>query len=125
MKLDRVPLWRGDHVAIKQLVEDFARYPYLPRLKDSSVLIRSIRDGLVLLTWIQDTFGFADSYDESKDRYRGLRGGQLVSLADEDAPGLIVKPEIARKQMDVESVGASACRADRKRGGNNRAGTRR
>ena len=35
MEMDRVPLWRGDHVAIKQLVEDFARYLYLPRLKDS------------------------------------------------------------------------------------------
>jgi hypothetical protein len=28
-----VPLWRGEHVAVKQLVEDFARYLYLPRLK--------------------------------------------------------------------------------------------
>ena len=33
------PLWRGDHVAVKQLVEDFARYLYLPRLKSSAVLI--------------------------------------------------------------------------------------
>jgi predicted AAA+ superfamily ATPase len=30
MELDRVPLWRGDHVAVKQLIEDFARYLYLP-----------------------------------------------------------------------------------------------
>ena len=30
--MDAVPLWRGDHVAVKQLVEDFARYPYLQRL---------------------------------------------------------------------------------------------
>ncbi len=29
MELDRVPLWRGNHVAVKQLAEDFARYPYL------------------------------------------------------------------------------------------------
>ena len=49
MELDRVPLWRGDHVAIKQLVEDFARYLYLPRLKDSAVLLGAIRDGLALL----------------------------------------------------------------------------
>ncbi len=39
MKLNRIPLWRGDHVSVKQVVEDFARYIYLPRLKDSSVLI--------------------------------------------------------------------------------------
>ena len=102
MELDRVPLWRGDHVAIKQLVEDFARYIYLPRLKNSSVLIGAIRDGLSLLSWTQDAFGFADSYDESEGRYRGLRGGQLVSIDDTDTPGLLVKPEVARKQMDTE-----------------------
>ncbi len=27
MELDRVPLWRGNHVAIHQLVQDFAQYP--------------------------------------------------------------------------------------------------
>jgi serine/threonine protein kinase len=27
MELDRVPLWRGDHVTIRQLAEDFGRYP--------------------------------------------------------------------------------------------------
>ena len=51
MELDRVPLWRGDHVAVKQLVEDFARYLYLPRLKEPAVLLEAIREGLRLLTW--------------------------------------------------------------------------
>ena len=87
MELDRVPLWRGDHVAIKQLAEDFARYLYLPRLKDSAVLLGAIRDGVSLLTWEQDAFAFADSYDEAAGRYRGLRGGQIVSLADADCAG--------------------------------------
>jgi len=50
MELDKVPLWRGNHVSVKQLAEDFARYPYLPRLKDPSVLVGAIRDGLGLLT---------------------------------------------------------------------------
>ena len=31
-RVDRVPLWRSDHVAIKQLVEDFGRYVYLQRI---------------------------------------------------------------------------------------------
>ena len=65
MELDRVPLWRGDHVEVKQLVEDFARYLYLPRLKDSVVLLNAIIDGVSLLTWSQDSFGFADSFDET------------------------------------------------------------
>ena len=55
MELDRVPLWRGDHVAVKQLAEDFARYLYLPRLKDPAVLVGAIRDGVGLLTWEPET----------------------------------------------------------------------
>jgi len=104
MELDRVPLWRGDNVSIKQLVEDFARYLYLPRFKDSSVLLAAIRDGIGLLTWEQDSFAYADSYDEDAGRYRGLRGGQQVWLTDSDSPGLLVKPDVARKQMDAETV---------------------
>ncbi len=62
--LDDVPLWRGDHVAVKQLVEDFARYLYLPRLAGPEVLVQAIRDGVALLTWQSDTFAYAESYDE-------------------------------------------------------------
>jgi len=102
MELDRVPLWRGEHVAIKQLTEDFARYLYLPRLKDSSVLVGALCDGLALLTWEQDSFAFADSFDEGAGRYRGLRGGQVVSVVDGGAQGLLVKSGVARKQMDAE-----------------------
>ncbi len=104
MELDRIPLWRGDHVSIKQLSEDFARYIYLPRLKAASVLIGAIQAGVALLTWKIDSFGFADSFDETANRYRGLRGGQLLTLSDTDMQGMLVKPEVARKQMDAESV---------------------
>ena len=102
MELDRVPLWRGDHVSIKQIVEDFARYLYLPRVGDPTVLLKSISDGVALLTWEHDAFAFADSFDDEAKRYRGLRGGQLVSLSDADAPGLLVKPHVARRQLDAE-----------------------
>ncbi|MBI1746059.1 MAG: ATP-binding protein [Acidobacteria bacterium] len=102
MELDRVPLWRGEHVSVKQLVEDFARYLYLPRLKDSSVLLGAVREGVALLTWENEAFAFADSFDEEAGRYRGLRGGQNISLADADAPGLLVKPDVARRQLDTE-----------------------
>ena len=62
MELDRVPLWRGDHVTIKQIVEDFARYLYLPRLRDSTVLLNAISAGVALLTWEQDGYALADSF---------------------------------------------------------------
>jgi predicted AAA+ superfamily ATPase len=103
MELDRVPLWRGDHVAINQLVDDFARYLYLPRLIDSKVLTDSIMDGCQLLNWEQDAFGYADSYDKDEGRYRGLRGGQVLSSIDSNSTGLLVKPSVARNQLDTET----------------------
>jgi predicted AAA+ superfamily ATPase len=102
MELDRVPLWRGDHVAIKQLVEDFARYPYLPRLKDPTVLMAAIRDGLGLLLWPQESFAYADSYDEAAGRYRGLRGGELVAISPDNLAGLLVRPDVALRQMEAD-----------------------
>jgi hypothetical protein len=77
MEMDRVPLWRGNHVAIRQLIEDFARYLYLPRLQTTTVLLNAIRAGLALLTWEHDAFAYAENYDESAGRYRGLRSGAL------------------------------------------------
>ena len=101
--LDDVPLWRGDHVAVKQLVEDFAKYLYLPRLAGPEVLVQAIRDRLALLTWQTDTFAYAESYDEAAGRYRGLRGGQVVTLSP-DSSGLLVKPDLARRQMGAEAA---------------------
>ena len=100
MELDRVPLWRGDHVAVQQIVEDFARYPYLPRLIDPSEILKAAGEGVGLLTWKQDAFAFADSFDDEEQRYRGLRGGQVVELVRPE--GLLVKPEIACRQLDTE-----------------------
>ncbi len=100
--LDDVPLWSGDHVAIRQLVEFFGRYLYLPRLAGPEVLVNAIRNGLALLTWQVDTFAYAESFDEAAGRYRGLRSGQQVSVTQDDA-GLLVKPEVARRQMDAET----------------------
>jgi predicted AAA+ superfamily ATPase len=100
--LDAVPLWRGDHVAVKQIAEDFARYLYLPRLAGPEVLVQAIRDGLALLTWQSETFAYAESYDEATARYPGLRSGQVVALST-DSAGVLVKPDVARRQMDVET----------------------
>jgi predicted AAA+ superfamily ATPase len=106
MEMDRVPLWRGDHVAVRQLVEDFGRYLYLPRLQSPAVLVDAIRSGLALLTWEKDAFAYAESYDESVPRYRGLHYGMQFTVTADDA-GLLVRPEIARKQIDDETAPAA------------------
>ena len=102
MELDKIPLWRGNHVAVRQLVEDFARYPYLPRLRDPQVLLDAIADGVGLLTWAHDGFGYADEYDETSGRYRGLRGGSGIALTDAFSAGLVVKADVASRQLDEE-----------------------
>jgi len=108
MELDSVPLWRGDHVSIKQLVEDFARYLYLPRLREPEVLLGAIREGLGLLTWSKDSFAYAESYDETAGRYRGLRCGHAVNISETNISGLLVKPEKALQQQQAEIATAAA-----------------
>jgi predicted AAA+ superfamily ATPase len=102
--MDDVPLWRGDHVAIRQIVEDFARYLYLPRLKGPAVLLEAIREGLKLLTWSQDSFAYAESFDDAAGRYRGLRCGELVNISEDNLSGLLVRPEVALKQHQAETA---------------------
>lgn len=108
MELDKIPLWRGNHVTIRQLADDFARYIYLPRLSGPDVLATAARDGVALLLWRQDTFGYADSYDEETARYRGLRCGQRVEFIDQASGGLLVKPDIASKQLEADQATSAA-----------------
>ena len=102
LELDNVPLWRGDHVTIKQLIEDFGRYTYLPRLRDSRVLIDAVAEGLRLILWPEESFAYAESYDEVKGRYLGLRSGQNITVSEDSTFGLLVKPEAAFKQMEAD-----------------------
>lgn len=100
-ELDRVPLWRGDHVGIKQLIEDMAKYLYLPRLRDQDVLLEAIREGVTRLTWQSETFAYAEGWDEQRKRYKGLRAGQSSRILT-DAGSLLVKPEIAIVQIEAD-----------------------
>ena len=100
MELDRVPLWRGDHVELRQIVEDFASYVYLPRGRDPEVILKAAEDGVGLLTWKDDSFAYADSYDGPSGRYRGLRAGQGISILDPNSSGLLVKPDVADGHLE-------------------------
>ena len=105
--IDDVPLWRRDHVPIRTLVEDFAQQLYLPRLAGPTVLANALRDGVALMTWRMDTFGYAESFDEDAGRYLGLRGGEQVPVAP-DGTGLIVKPNVAGQQTEAEALEAES-----------------
>jgi len=104
--MDKIPLWRGEHVAVSQLLEDYARYPYLQRVRNSEVILAAIRDGLGLTTWATDSFGYADSWHETKARYVGLVAGRIISIA-ADSTGLLVKPAVAARQLAAEAASAA------------------
>ena len=105
MDLDRVPLWRGDHVLVTQLWSDYARYLYLPRLRDATVLLDAVRDGVARPTWHRDTFAYAGAVDELGGRYTGLVAGVCPTVT-LDGAGVVVKPEVARRQLDPDGRGA-------------------
>ena len=102
--IDRIPLWRGYHVHVKQLAEDFARYPYQQRLTGPDVFEAAINDGLGLLLWHQDAFGYVGSFDENTRCYLGLRGGSPTSVRWEEGQVLVVKGEVTAKQMETDSA---------------------
>ena len=111
MELDRVPLWRGDHVSVQQLVDDFAKYLYLPRLSEPAVLLESITEGLSLTTWELDSFAYADDFDDAAKRYRALRCLDRVTFPGNAPRGLLVKSDIAKLQLDAEDARRAAATA--------------
>jgi hypothetical protein len=104
IEINKVPLWRGNHVAVTQLVQDFAQYVYLPRLCESAVLTEAIRGGVGMLTWVQDGFAYAEGYDDASHRYQGLVAGRVVAQLDPSSRGLVVMPDVAARQLEVERV---------------------
>jgi hypothetical protein len=105
LELDKVPLWRGDAVSVKQLADDFAQYLYLPRLKDMSTLLGAIAEGVASLVWERETFAYADSYDAATKRYLGLRTGQRIMPS---LDGLLVNADVAAAQLATERTSVSA-----------------
>jgi hypothetical protein len=106
MDLDGVPLWRGEYVGLKQLWSDYSQYLYLPRLRDSGVLVDAVRQGVALLTWSSDTFAYASSVDESSGRFSGLVAGEHPAVV-LDSEAVVVKPEAAARQLEAERAAAA------------------
>jgi hypothetical protein len=102
-ELDRVPLWRGNDVSLKQLAADFAQYLYLPRLQSPDVLLAAARDGIGSPTWQKDAFAYAEGWDDAGKRYRGLSAGADDGVT-ASLNGLLVKPEVAAEQREREKI---------------------
>ena len=96
--LDNIPLWQGDHLSVRDLLDYYARYLYLPKVKNDDVLLDAIRLGVNRANW-EETFAYAEGYDAQRNRYEGLTVNASVSPL---PSGLLVKPEVAKRQLDAE-----------------------
>lgn len=97
--LNRLPkLWESGYISVGDLWRQYTTYPYMPRLRDRSVLIRGIADQPLL--WQHEGFALALSYNG--ERYEGLRlpsDGDFGQITDSM---LLVKPDVALAQRERE-----------------------
>lgn len=103
LALTRVPqIWAAGHIELGALWKLYARYPYMPRLRDRAVLNAGIKD--LPMIWEQDAFALASSYDDNAGRYVGLwlPGDADASPAPTDSL-LLVQPKLAIAQRDIEA----------------------
>ncbi len=92
--LDRY-LWRDNHhLSLKDLREYLDRYTYLPRVKDRSVLVRTVTTAIRGL--LAGPFAYAESWEETTSTYQGLaisNASDVNVIIDNDS--VIVRPDVA------------------------------
>jgi len=118
MEMDHHNLWgEGNHVGLKQLWEYFARYPYLPRLLNSGVLLDAVQQAFQQTTW-HENLAYAEGWDEARQRYLNLKAGQLGSVV-MDARSVAVRPDAALRQIEADkaALGAQSKPQDKHDGG--------
>jgi predicted AAA+ superfamily ATPase len=100
LDLDRFIWTDRNHVGVRELAEAYGTYLYLPRLRDPGVLVDAIANGVSVLTWQEDTFAYAQAFDEEAGRYKGLAAGVHVDVVI-DSSAMAVKPELAARQLEA------------------------
>ncbi|MGH3635459.1 MAG: ATP-binding protein, partial [Mycobacterium sp.] len=105
---NKVPAaWETGHIKVGDLWELFARYPYMTRLRDRSVLDNGLTQPQSL-AWQHDGFALADGFDEAAGRYRGLvlpTDNTTVTVTNDT---VVVKPAPAQKQRDRDAAEAAS-----------------
>ena len=72
-------VWQPNHphIAVRQLRDWFAQFPYLSKLREPQVLGRAISEALARS---DAKYAVADSFDEEKSEYVSLKVAQLVTI---------------------------------------------
>jgi predicted AAA+ superfamily ATPase len=88
-------IWNGkDHLCLKDLWEYMNRYTYLPRVKNRSVLAKSVQSAVSGM--LPGPFAYADRWDETTKSYVGLAisGASHVQVVI-DSDSIIINPDVA------------------------------
>ncbi|MCY3721684.1 MAG: DUF499 domain-containing protein [Candidatus Poribacteria bacterium] len=98
MELDNW-LWKEEsHISLKRVWECLATYLYLSRLRDSDVLLDTVREGIKT-----QAFGYANSIDDT-GRYNGLQFGSASGSIYLDDESVLVKPDVAAAQLEADAA---------------------
>lgn len=104
--------WNTGKIRVGDLWEYYARYPYMPRLRDRNVLISAIRTTLHDAGFAGQGFALASGYNEETGKFSGL----AIPIEDLDFgeitdDTLLVKPDLAiaqrrgEREAELTSVG--------------------
>jgi hypothetical protein len=95
-------MWADGYTTVNALWDAFARYPYLPRLKNLETLCATVREGANPITWQITGFAVADAFDAGAGRYVGLTiHGDAANVI---GTTLVVRPDVAAAQLHDEEI---------------------
>ena len=97
-------IWKGkDHLSLNDLREYLDRYTYLPRLKDRTVLVRTVKAAISGI--LPGPFAYAESWNNVTRTYQGLAIEQatMVNVVI-DSDSLIVRPDVAEAHRPFQLI---------------------
>jgi hypothetical protein len=94
---DLAKVWQPDqpHIAVRQLRDWFAQFPYLSKLREPSVLARAIAEAVGRS---DARYALADGFNAANGEYSSLKLGRLVEVK-LDSDMLLVRRAIADAQI--------------------------
>jgi len=94
--------WRSGHISVGELWGYYCKHPYLPRLRDRTVLDDGILGVASELTWDTEAFAVATGYDEQAGRFLGLAIPHQDTIGQVRDQTLLVRPDLALAQRERE-----------------------
>ena len=113
-KLHRV--WNQGRIRFGDLWDYYTKYPYLPRLRDKSVLVRAVGEAMLDIAWADQGFALAAGYDAATGDFSGLGIPLEDDFAAINDDTYLVAPQVALAQRKRESEASAVVPIEEKPG---------